>query len=106
MIEVERGATPRGETVPKILHVEDDQSLTAIVREALSRNANVTSARSLTAARQQLGHPGHRAREEAVLGEPDVREAEALGEPTALGQLLGRGQAAEHHPHWCRSVTC
>lgn len=55
MIELERGTLPpRGETLPRILHVEDDQSLTAIVREAMSRNAIVTSARSVAAARQQL----------------------------------------------------
>ncbi|MBL8269442.1 ATP-binding protein [Steroidobacter sp.] len=54
VVEVERSAVTRGEALPQILHVEDDQSLTAIVREALSPNAAVTSARSLAAARQQL----------------------------------------------------
>jgi PAS domain S-box-containing protein len=55
MVEVERGTlSPRGESLPRILHVEDDQSLSAIVREAMSRNAIVTSARSVAAARQQL----------------------------------------------------
>ncbi len=45
LIEVERGTSRRAEkTLPHILHVEDDQSLTAIVREALSHNAIVTSA--------------------------------------------------------------
>lgn len=55
VVELERSTPPpRGESLPRILHVEDDQSLTAIVREALSRNAIVTSARSVAAARQQL----------------------------------------------------
>jgi CheY-like chemotaxis protein len=55
MVEMERGTpSPRGEALPQVLHVEDDQSLTAIVREAMSRNAVVTSARSVAAARQQL----------------------------------------------------
>jgi DNA-binding response OmpR family regulator len=55
MVEMERGtSSPRGEALPQVLHVEDDQSLTAIVREAMSRNAVVTSARSVAAARQQL----------------------------------------------------
>lgn len=54
LVEVERHATPRGESLPQILHVEDDQSLSAIVREAMSRSAEVTSARSVAAARQQL----------------------------------------------------
>jgi len=55
VIDLERGTLPpRGEGLPHILHVEDDQSLTAIVREAMSRNAIVTSARSVGAARQQL----------------------------------------------------
>lgn len=53
-VEIERGTAARGETLPRILHVEDDQSLTAIVHEALSRNAHVTSARTVAAARQQL----------------------------------------------------
>jgi PAS domain S-box-containing protein len=54
LLEVERGQALRGETLPRILHVEDDQSLTAIVREAMSRNADVTSARSVAVARLQL----------------------------------------------------
>lgn len=55
LIDMERGTfPPRGEALPNILHVEDDQSLTAIVREALSHNAIVTSARTVAAARQQL----------------------------------------------------
>lgn len=54
LVEDERGTAARGEQLPRILHVEDDHSLTAIVREALSRNADVTSARSVAAARQQL----------------------------------------------------
>jgi DNA-binding response OmpR family regulator len=54
-VEVEGGAaTARRDDLPQILHVEDDESLTAIVREAMSRNAVVTSARSIAAARQQL----------------------------------------------------
>jgi PAS domain S-box-containing protein len=56
-LEVERTGhdrSGRGEGVPQVLHVEDDQSLTDIVREAMSRNAVVTSARSIAAARQQL----------------------------------------------------
>ncbi len=53
MVEMER-ASSTGETLPRILHIEDDQSLTAIVRETMSRNAVVTSARSIAAARQQL----------------------------------------------------
>ena len=55
LAEVQRRATTaHRESLPQILHVEDDQSLTAIVREAMSRNAVVTSARSLAAARQFL----------------------------------------------------
>jgi PAS domain S-box-containing protein len=55
LVEVERSTIPlHGETLPHILHIEDDQSLTAIVREALSHNAIVTSARSVAAARHQL----------------------------------------------------
>jgi CheY-like chemotaxis protein len=55
LVEVERD-TPRsrGGELPQILHVEDDLSLTAIVHEAMSRNAVVTSARSIAAARRQL----------------------------------------------------
>jgi PAS domain S-box-containing protein len=54
-VEMVRGAAnARDESLPHILHVEDDQSLTAIVREAMSRNAVVSSARSLAAARQLL----------------------------------------------------
>lgn len=44
----------RGESLPRILHIEDDYSLTAIVREAMSRNASVTSARSIATARHLL----------------------------------------------------
>jgi CheY-like chemotaxis protein len=55
IVEVERGAAlQRGESLPHVLHVEDDQSLAAIVREAMSRNAIVTSARSVATARQCL----------------------------------------------------
>lgn len=55
LVDLERGtADTRGESLPHILHVEDDQSLTAIVSEAMSRNAVVSSARSLAAARQLL----------------------------------------------------
>ena len=53
LVEVDRTGQP-GESLPSILHVEDDQSLTAIVREAMSKNAKVTSARSVAAARQML----------------------------------------------------
>lgn len=54
IVEVERSTLQRGESLPHVLHVEDDQSLAAIVREAMSRNAIVTSARSVAAARQFL----------------------------------------------------
>ncbi|WP_116809264.1 ATP-binding protein [Steroidobacter cummioxidans] len=54
LLEVERGTSSRGEALPQILHVEDDLSLAAIVHEAMSRNAVVTSARSIAAARQLL----------------------------------------------------
>ncbi|HEY0681257.1 MAG TPA: ATP-binding protein [Steroidobacter sp.] len=52
--EMERGPALAGERLPHILHVEDDQSLTAIMREAMSRNAVVTSVMSVAAGRQQL----------------------------------------------------
>ena len=54
LLEVERGTSARGETLPQILHIEDDLSLTAVVRETMSRDAVVTSARSIAAARQLL----------------------------------------------------
>lgn len=55
LVEAEReAATARRDDLPQILHVEDDESLAAIVREAMSRNAVVTSARSVGAARHQL----------------------------------------------------
>ncbi|MDY6945180.1 MAG: PAS domain S-box protein [Pseudomonadota bacterium] len=54
LVELERSPPTRGEPLPRILHVEDDQSLSAIVREAMYRNANVTSARSVATARQWL----------------------------------------------------
>jgi PAS domain S-box-containing protein len=55
LIEMDRGPpASRGNELPQVLHVEDDLSLAAIVREALSRNAVVTSAHSVAAARQQL----------------------------------------------------
>lgn len=54
-MQVERSPPLLGETPPQILHVEDDQSLTAIVREAMSRNAIVTSVLSVAAARKELG---------------------------------------------------
>ena len=53
-VKWKRSTLQRGESLPHILHVEDDQSLAAIVREAMSRNAIVTSARSVAAARQLL----------------------------------------------------
>lgn len=55
LVEEERSTPPsRGEELPQILHVEDDLSLAAIVHEAMSRNAVVTTARSVAAARRQL----------------------------------------------------
>ncbi|WP_129775324.1 PAS domain S-box protein [Peristeroidobacter soli] len=55
LADFERSALPpRSEILPHVLHVEDDQSLSTIVREAMSRNAVVTSARSVAAARLQL----------------------------------------------------
>lgn len=54
-VDVEHGTLPsRGDELPQFLHIEDDPSLGAIVREAMSSNAVVTSARSIAAARQQL----------------------------------------------------
>jgi PAS domain S-box-containing protein len=52
--KVEETEPERGESLPRILHIEDDHSLTAIVREAMSRNASVTSARSMATARHLL----------------------------------------------------
>lgn len=52
--KVEEPEPERGESLPRILHIEDDYSLTAIVREAMSRNASVTSARSIATARHLL----------------------------------------------------
>jgi PAS domain S-box-containing protein len=52
--KVEEPEPERGESLPRILHIEDDHSLTAIVREAMSRNASVTSARSMATARHLL----------------------------------------------------
>jgi PAS domain S-box-containing protein len=52
--KVEEPDIERSESLPRILHIEDDYSLTAIVREAMSRNASVTSARSIATARHLL----------------------------------------------------
>jgi len=52
--KVEEPEPERGESLPRILHIEDDYSLTAIVREAMSHNAFVTSARSFATARHLL----------------------------------------------------
>lgn len=85
-VEVDRGAAPsRDDTPPQILHVEDDQSLGAIVREAMSRNAIVTSARSVAAARQQLAEKDF----DAVILDitlPDGSGLELLPIPTRPGR--------------------
>jgi CheY-like chemotaxis protein len=52
--KAEEPEVERSDSLPRILHIEDDHSLTAIVREAMSRNASVTSARSIATARHLL----------------------------------------------------
>lgn len=51
---MEEPEVERSDSLPRILHIEDDYSLTAIVREAMSRNASVTSARTIATARHLL----------------------------------------------------
>jgi PAS domain S-box-containing protein len=87
ILEVARATPGRDETLPQILHVEDDLSLTAIVREALSRNAYVTSARSVAAGRQQLAQK----RFDAVI--LDV----ALPDGSGLDLLPIRSREGERH---------
>ncbi|GFE83799.1 hypothetical protein GCM10011487_57990 [Steroidobacter agaridevorans] len=86
LVEVERGTAPaRGEELPQILHIEDDLSLAAIVREAMSRNAVVTSARSIAAARQQLAEKHF----DAVILDvtlPDGSGQDLLPIPTRAGE--------------------
>jgi PAS domain S-box-containing protein len=75
----------RGESLPRILHIEDDHSLTAIVREAMSRNASVTSARSIATARHLL----QTQRFDAIIldvGLPDGSGIELLSDPTPPGR--------------------
>ncbi|MET0534102.1 MAG: ATP-binding protein [Steroidobacter sp.] len=51
---LEEADIERAELLPRILHIEDDPSLTAIVRDTMSRNAVVTPARSIATARHLL----------------------------------------------------
>ena len=83
--KAEEAETERGESLPKILHVEDDYSLTAIVREAMSRNASVTSARSVATARHLL----RTQRFDAIIldvGLPDGSGIELLSDDLSRGK--------------------
>lgn len=83
--KVEETESERGESLPRILHIEDDHSLTAIVREAMSRNAFVTSARSIATARHLL----KTRRFDAVIldvGLPDGSGIELLTDDMAPGK--------------------
>lgn len=83
--KVEEPEPERGESLPRILHIEDDHSLTAIVREAMSRNASVTSARSVATARHLL----QTQRFDAVIldvGLPDGSGMELLTDPMTPGK--------------------
>lgn len=83
--KLEEIETERSESLPRILHIEDDHSLTAIVREAMSRNAVVTSARSMATARHLL----RTQRFDAIIldvGLPDGSGIDLLSDPTPEGQ--------------------
>jgi DNA-binding response OmpR family regulator len=83
--KVEEMEPERSESLPRILHIEDDHSLTAIVREAMSRNAAVTSARSLATARELL----QTQRFDAIIldiGLPDGSGIELLSDEAAEGE--------------------
>jgi CheY-like chemotaxis protein len=83
--KVEETEPERGESLPRILHIEDDYSLTAIVREAMSRNASVTSARTIATARHLL----QTQRYDAIIldvGLPDGSGIELLSDPVPPGR--------------------
>lgn len=84
-MQVERSPARQGESLPQILHVEDDRSLTAIVRETMAQNARVTSVLSVAAARQQLAEK----RFDAVILDvtlPDGSGLDLLPIETPVGQ--------------------
>lgn len=83
--KAEEPEAERSESLPRILHIEDDHSLTAIVREAMSRNAAVTSARSLATARELLQSQ----RFDAIIldvGLPDGSGIELLSDRSTEGE--------------------
>ena len=83
--KMEETESEPGESLPRILHIEDDYSLTAIVREAMSRNALVTSARSIATARHLL----QTQRFDAIIldvGLPDGSGIDLLSDPKLPGK--------------------
>lgn len=83
-VKLDEPEAERSELLPRILHIEDDHSLTAIVREAMSRNATVTSARSIATARHLLQNQHF----DAIIldiGLPDGSGIELLSDGTSAG---------------------